>query len=86
MLRAGYDKGLATGSIAAAGTLGALIPPSILLILFGVFAEAPIGKLFMGGVGAGLVTAILYIAVIWIRSASTLPTEAPTTSPANTVQ
>ncbi|SDX28401.1 TRAP transporter, DctM subunit [Albimonas donghaensis] len=69
MLRAGYDKGLATGSIAAAGTLGALIPPSILLILFGVFAEAPIGKLFMGGVGAGLVTAILYIAVIWIRAA-----------------
>ena len=69
MLRAGYDKGLATGSIAAAGTLGALIPPSILLILFGVFAEAPIGKLFIGGIGAGLVTAILYVAVIWIRAA-----------------
>ncbi len=68
MLRARYDAAIATGSIAAAGTLGALIPPSILLILFGVFAEAPIGKLFIGGIGAGVVTALLYIAVIWIRA------------------
>lgn len=69
MLRARYDAALATGSIAAAGTLGALIPPSILLILFGVFAEAPIGKLFIGGIGAGVVTAALYVGVIWIRAA-----------------
>ncbi|MFV0475509.1 MAG: TRAP transporter large permease [Pikeienuella sp.] len=68
MLKARYDAALATGSIAAAGTLGALIPPSILLILFGVFAEAPIGKLFIGGIGAGLVTAALYVAVIWARA------------------
>ncbi len=64
MKRAGYDMKLATGSVAAAGTLGALIPPSILLILFGVFAEAPIAKLFIGGIGAGLTTAVLYMAVV----------------------
>ena len=64
MQRAGYDMRLATGSVAAAGTLGALIPPSILLILFGVFAEVPIARLFIGGIGAGLTTAVLYMAVV----------------------
>ena len=68
MLRAGYAPSLATGSIAAAGTLGALIPPSILLILFGVFAEVPISHLFIGGIGAGVITALLYIAMILIRT------------------
>jgi len=76
MTRARYDPALATGAIAAAGTLGALIPPSILLILFGVFAEAPISKLFIGGIGAGLTTAALYIAMIMIR-ASLNPALAP---------
>lgn len=64
MLKANYSPALATGTIAAAGTLGALIPPSILLILFGIFAEVPISKLFLGGIGAGLLTAFLYMAVI----------------------
>ena len=68
MIAKRYDAALATGTIAAAGTLGALIPPSILLILFGVFAEVPIGKLFIGGVGAGLLTAFAYIMVIYIRA------------------
>ncbi|WP_339947455.1 TRAP transporter large permease subunit [uncultured Albimonas sp.] len=76
MMRARYDPALATGAIAAAGTLGALIPPSILLILFGVFAEAPISKLFIGGIGAGVVTALLYIGMIMIR-ASLNPALAP---------
>jgi tripartite ATP-independent transporter DctM subunit len=67
MTRAGYDPGLATGSIAAAGTLGALIPPSILLILFGIFAQVPIGELFLGGIGAGVLTALVYAAMIYIR-------------------
>ncbi len=71
-----YDPALATGTIAAAGTLGALIPPSILLILFGVFAEVPISKLFIGGIGAGALTALLYIALIWAR-ASLNPALAP---------
>ncbi|GAA6200839.1 TRAP transporter large permease [Aquicoccus sp. SU-CL01552] len=67
MTRAGYDPGLATGSIAAAGTLGALIPPSILLILFGIFAQVPIGQLFLGGIGAGVLTAVAYAVMIYIR-------------------
>ncbi len=76
MLRAGYAPALATGTIAAAGTLGALIPPSILLILFGVFAEVPISRLFIGGIGAGLVTALLYMAVI-VLTAIIRPDYAP---------
>lgn len=67
MLRHGYNPGLATGTVAAAGTVGALIPPSILLIVFGVIAQTSITDLFLGGIGAGLVTALAYILVIWVR-------------------
>ncbi|WP_456386032.1 TRAP transporter large permease [Profundibacter sp.] len=67
MLRYRYDVGLATGSIAAAGTIGALIPPSILFILYGIIAKVPVGQLFLGGLGVGLLTAASYIAVIIIR-------------------
>lgn len=64
MLASRYSPALASGTVAAAGTLGALIPPSILLILFGVFAEVPISKLFLGGISAGLLTAGFYILTI----------------------
>ncbi len=67
MIENKYDAGLATGSIAAAGTLGALIPPSILLILYGIFVQVPISKLFMGGLGVGLITAAGYVAVVVLR-------------------
>lgn len=67
MLRNGYDARLATGTVAAAGTVGALIPPSILLIVFGVIAQVSINDLFLGGIGAGIATAASYIAVIVIR-------------------
>jgi tripartite ATP-independent transporter DctM subunit len=67
MLRNGYDARLATGTVAAAGTVGALIPPSILLIVFGVIAQVSINDLFLGGIGAGIATAVFYIAVIVIR-------------------
>ena len=53
MMRYRYDVSLATGTVAAAGTIGALIPPSILMILYGIIAEVPISQLFLGGVGAG---------------------------------
>lgn len=66
MLKSKYDPALATGSIAAAGTLGALIPPSILLILFGVFAEVPVSKLFLGGAMAGVLTAAAYVITILV--------------------
>lgn len=67
MLRHKYNPSLATGAIAAAGTIGALIPPSILFILYGIIAQVPVGKLFLGGLVAGLITAASYIAVITIR-------------------
>lgn len=68
MQRHGYDPRLSTGTVAAAGTIGALIPPSILLILYGVIAEVPINKLFLGGAGVGLVSALAYIIVVitWV--------------------
>ncbi|MCH9674076.1 MAG: TRAP transporter large permease [Gammaproteobacteria bacterium] len=68
MMRHRYDVSLATGTVAAAGTIGALIPPSILMILYGIIAEVPISELFLGGVGAGLLTAFGYVAVIVIRA------------------
>lgn len=64
MLKYGYDRGLASGVIAASGTLGSLIPPSILLILYGYFAEVSVGKLFMAGVLPGILSALLYMAMI----------------------
>ncbi|MGH1331804.1 MAG: TRAP transporter large permease [Paracoccaceae bacterium] len=67
MLHHRYDPGLATGSIAAAGTIGALIPPSILFILFGIIAKVPVGQLFLGGLAVGLLTAAAYSAVIMLR-------------------
>jgi tripartite ATP-independent transporter DctM subunit len=67
MVRNRYDLSLATGTLAAAGTIGALIPPSILMIIFGVVAQVSISDLFLGGIGAGLATALTYIIVILIR-------------------
>ncbi|MBX3572904.1 MAG: TRAP transporter large permease [Mesorhizobium sp.] len=67
MLRHKYDPSLATGTVAAAGTVGALIPPSILLIVFGVVAQVSITDLFLGGIGAGLATAVTYVLVILLR-------------------
>ena len=58
----GYSEELATGLIAAGGTLGILIPPSLTLILYGLAAEQSIGRLFMAGVGPGLVLTAMFIA------------------------
>ncbi|WP_339948064.1 TRAP transporter large permease [uncultured Albimonas sp.] len=68
MTRNGYNPEFATGTVAAAGTIGALIPPSILLILYGIIAQVPVGALFMGGVGAGLLTALGYVLTVVIRA------------------
>ncbi|MAM72911.1 MAG: C4-dicarboxylate ABC transporter, partial [Tistrella sp.] len=67
MLKARYHPELATGSVAVAGTIGALIPPSIILILYGVVAQVPVTGLFLGGIAAGLITALGYVLVIMIR-------------------
>lgn len=68
MIKTGYDKGLATGVVASAGTLAALIPPSILFVLYGVFAEVSIVQLLIAGVFPGLLTAGVYTAMIIIRA------------------
>jgi C4-dicarboxylate transporter DctM subunit len=65
MVSAGYDKKYAMGLVAAAGTLGILIPPSIPLIIYGITAEVSIGKLFMAGVIPGiLLGGVLVVAAI----------------------
>ena len=67
MLKHGYDKGLASGVVASAGTLGSLIPPSILFVLYGVFAEVSIPKLLLAGILPGLLTALVYTVMIVTR-------------------
>ena len=71
MVRAGYAPSFAAGAIAAGGTLGALIPPSILMIVYGVFAETSVLRVFLGGIAMGLLTAFSYCAVVlitcWLR-------------------
>ncbi|EAQ02448.1 TRAP-T family transporter, DctM (12 TMs) subunit [Pseudooceanicola batsensis HTCC2597] len=67
MLRAGYQPGLATGVVAAAGTLGSMIPPSLILLLFGIFAQVPIGTLFIGAIIPGLLTAFAFGLMVVLR-------------------
>lgn len=76
MLRIGYDKGLATGVVAAAGTLGALIPPSVAFVIYGWYAEVAVDKLLISGILPGLLTAGVYAAMIVIRVRAD-PTLAP---------
>lgn len=67
----GYNRDLAMGSLAGAGTLGFLIPPSIIMIIYGVVAEQPILDLFVAGVVPGLLLAALYMAYIAAHQALT---------------
>lgn len=64
----GYDRDLSIGSLAGAGSLGLLIPPSIVMIVYGVQAEVSISQLFMAGVVPGLLIALLYSVYIGARS------------------
>ncbi|MBU0720506.1 TRAP transporter large permease subunit [bacterium] len=68
MLKAGYDKGLASGTVAASGTLGQIIPPSIILIILGDVMNVSVGELFMGAVLPGLTLVALYILYILIQA------------------
>jgi tripartite ATP-independent transporter DctM subunit len=68
MLRRNYHKDIALGSISAGGSLGILIPPSIIMIVFASLTGASVGKLFMGGVIPGLVIAALFVIYIGIRT------------------
>ena len=64
----GYSKALAIGSLAGSGTLGFLIPPSLIMIIYGVLADVSIGKLFIGGILPGLMLAALYSGYIMIAA------------------
>ena len=66
MKRYHYDMGLATGSIAAGGSMGILIPPSVILIVYGIMTEQSIGRLFAAGFIPGLLEAFLYVITISI--------------------
>ena len=67
MLRYKYDPGLASGVIASAGTLGSLIPPSILMLLYAYVAEVSVAKCFMAGFLPGLLSMFMFTAMILIR-------------------
>ena len=64
MRRYNYDDRLSTGAIAAGGTLGILIPPSVLLVFYGILTNSDIGKLFIAGIVPGLISIISYFVMI----------------------
>jgi tripartite ATP-independent transporter DctM subunit len=66
MKRYGYNMGLATGTVAAGGSLGILIPPSTVFIVYGILTEQSIGKLFMAGILPGILLTFLFMAAIYI--------------------
>lgn len=69
MLRYSYDKRLATGAVAAGGTLGILIPPSLPMIIYATVTETSVGRLFAAGLLPGIIATLFYIGatVIWVR-------------------
>lgn len=67
MMRRGYDASLASATVAAGGTLGVLIPPSILLVLYGLLTQSSIGQLFMAALVPGLLGALLYAGAVVAR-------------------
>jgi C4-dicarboxylate transporter, DctM subunit len=68
MRRAGYEPGFSSGLIAAGGTLGIMIPPSVILVLYGIMTETDISKLFAAGVLPGVMAIALYAAVVSIKA------------------
>jgi tripartite ATP-independent transporter DctM subunit len=68
MLKRGYDKSVVLGATMAGGALGQLIPPSVLMVVYGGMAGVSVGKLFMGGVFPGLLLSGLFILYIGLRS------------------
>ncbi|MBN1153180.1 MAG: TRAP transporter large permease subunit [Dehalococcoidia bacterium] len=76
MLQRGYNKELVCGCVCAGGTLGILIPPSLMLVVYGPMAEISVGKLFMGAFGPGFLLSLLYMLYVGIR-AWLRPADAP---------
>jgi tripartite ATP-independent transporter DctM subunit len=76
LAKRGYPEAMAIGSLAGAGTLGLLIPPSIIMIVYGVAADVSIGKLFIAGVIPGLMIAVLFMGytILWaVRNRTRVP-------------
>lgn len=81
MDRYGYDRRLSTGIVATVGTLGCIIPPSVVLIIYGIITEQSIGQLFLAGIIPGLIIALFFLAIIygWVK---VNPKLAPKSDPA----
>jgi C4-dicarboxylate transporter, DctM subunit len=69
MRRYGYSPALSTGSIAAGGTLGILIPPSVIMVIYGSMTETSIGHLFIAGIVPGILGVLLYMAAVGVFTA-----------------
>ncbi|PSL21132.1 TRAP transporter large permease [Shimia abyssi] len=67
LLRRGYDKIMVTGVIQAGSSLGILVPPSVVLVLYAMIARQPVGQLWLAGVIPGLMMAAMFIFYIWLR-------------------
>jgi len=65
MERYGYDKKLSTGIVATVGSLGCIIPPSVVLIILGILTEQSIGQLFLAGIIPGLIIALFFMGIIY---------------------
>jgi len=68
MRRYGYADSLSTGAIAAGGTLGILIPPSVPMVIYGILAEADVGKLFIAGILPGILLTVLFVVAVALRT------------------
>ena len=67
LLKRNYDRGLCLGSLAGAGTLGFLIPPSMVMLVYGIVADVSIGKLFIAGIIPGVILAVMFSGYVFIR-------------------
>ncbi|MEL6571660.1 MAG: TRAP transporter large permease subunit [Pseudomonadota bacterium] len=67
LLRRGYDKLMVTGVVQAGSSLGILVPPSVVLVLYAMIARQPVGQLWLAGVVPGLMMATMFVFYIWIR-------------------
>ncbi len=68
MRRLGYRDSLSSAAVAAGGTLGVMIPPSIMFALYGLMTEQSIGKLFISGILPGILGTVLYMAAVWLST------------------
>jgi len=67
LLKRGYDKRMISGVIQAGSSLGILVPPSVVLVLYAMIARAPVGQLWLAGVFPGLMMAAMFVIYIWLR-------------------